>query len=257
MNRKFNILGVNFNAFSFEEAQSVLIEWLEGNENRSVYTPNPEIVMAACKDAEFMDMLNSADLVLPDGVGIVWASKFTEHRIRERVPGYDTVLGLFGKIKDTGKTVYFYGGAKAVALEAADKMRAAYPGLRIIGVRDGFIKEAEQQEMLAEIHRLAPDILLVGTGSPRQERFIARHKVNLPCKLCIGVGGSFDGFSGRVRRAPRIFIKLKLEWLFRLLRQPTRFKRQLKLVKFVIAVYKDKSKRKREVKLYGKNIQKA
>jgi N-acetylglucosaminyldiphosphoundecaprenol N-acetyl-beta-D-mannosaminyltransferase len=201
--------------------------------------------MRARKDAAFQNILNAGDMVVPDGVGVVLASRLWPVRFKERVPGYDLLLAIFDRIKGTGRTVYFYGGAPGVAELAKAKMEAAYPGLNVAGARNGFIDEAEQEEMIAEICRLKPDILVVCTGFPRQEFWIDKNKNRLPCKLLIGAGGSLDGFSGTVKRAPVFFRKLGLEWLYRLMRQPSRFKRQLQLPLFMVMAVAERIKHKR------------
>ena len=237
---KISILGVFFSYVTFDETVDKLMDFLNGGEPRAIYTPNPEIIMIARKDAEFMRILSRADMVLPDGIGIVIASKFGAYKFRERVTGCDTSLRIFEKIKDTDKTVYFYGGAPGVAEEARIKLQASYPGLKIIGARDGFQDEEAQNKMIEEIKRLKPDILLVGTGSPRQERWIDKHKNELPCKILMGVGGSFDVYSGKVRRAPDIWVNMRLEWLYRLIKQPSRIKRQIQLPLFMLTVIKER-----------------
>ena len=234
------VLGVKFNNITHTEAVSLLECFLEEDKCHSVYTPNPEIVMAARKDPEFMEILNSADLVVPDGIGVVIGSKFTENKLKERVAGYDLVQGLFNKIKNKSYTVYFLGGAPNVALEAKSKMENLHKGLKIIGVHDGYFNQEQEKLIINDIKNKKPDILLVGLGAPKQEKWIFKYQKELPVKICIGVGGSFDGMSGKVKRAPKIFIKFGLEWFFRLLRQPTRFFRMLKLPLFLLVVLKEK-----------------
>lgn len=234
------VLGVKFNNVTHVEAIGLLECFLEEDRCHCVYTPNPEIVMAARKDAEFMKILNDADLVVPDGIGVVIGSKFTKNKLKERVAGYDLVQGLFAEIKNRRYSVYFFGGAPGVALEAKQKMEQKYKGLKIIGVNDGYFDAEKEKLILEDIKNKKPDVLLVGLGAPKQEKWIAKYKDELPVKICIGVGGSFDGMSGRVRRAPQIFIKLGLEWFYRLLRQPSRFFRMLKLPLFLAVVIKNR-----------------
>ena len=240
-----HILGVKFNNVSHVEAVGLLECFLEEDKCHTVFTPNPEIVMAARKDPEFMKILNEADLVVPGGIGVVIASKFSKDKLKERVAGYDLVQGIFSKIKNQNCTVYFFGGAPGVALDAKQKMEKVHRGIKISGVSDGYFDEEKEKLIIADIKDKKPDILLVGLGAPKQEKWIYKYKDELPVKICIGVGGSFDGMSGKVKRAPNIFIKLGLEWFYRLLRQPTRFFRMLKLPLFLLVVIKEK--------LFGKN----
>jgi len=237
--KKIDILGVWFNFVTFDEVQNILMEYLDGDTPRAVFTPNPEFVMLSRKNKSFKNALNAADLCIPDGIGIVLASRFGKHKLRRRVTGYDTTLSIFNKIKNTDKTVYFYGSAPGVAIEAKEKLEATYPGLKIIGVRDGYIDEDAQNEMIMEIQQIKPDILLVGTGFPKQELWIMKHKETLPCKILMGVGGQLDGFSGRVPRVPAVIGNMGLEWLYRLVRQPKRWRRQLQLPLFMLAVLGD------------------
>jgi N-acetylglucosaminyldiphosphoundecaprenol N-acetyl-beta-D-mannosaminyltransferase len=241
---KINILGVNFSNVDSDEALERLLGFLDGNTARAVFTPNPEFVMLARKDTAFMAALNKADMNIPDGIGIVLASKLGKHKFKSRVTGYDTVQAIFSKIKDTGKTVYFYGGAPGVADEAKARMEEAYPGLKIVGVRNGYIDEAGQDEMIEEIKRLKPDMLIVGMSFGKQEQWIMRRKEDLPCKLLMGLGGALDVMSGRVRRAPAFVGKIGFEWLYRLIKQPSRIKRQIKLPLFMLAAIGDRLKKR-------------
>lgn len=234
--KKTEILGVPFDVVTPREALEKALLFLDGEVPKIIFTPNPEIVMHARRHADFLEILRGGDLVLPDGVGIVIASKFNRVKIPERVTGYDLVQQIFAKIKDTGKTVYFLGGKPGIAEKARENMIEQYPGLKIIGVSDGYFDEKKEREIIAEIQSLSPDLLLVCTGFPKQEKWIEKHKASIPCRLIIAAGGSIDGMSGSVKRAPKFFQRLGLEWLYRLVKQPSRFKRQLELPKFMLAV---------------------
>ena len=243
---KTKILGVAFDTYTPGEALAIAMSFTDehGPAAKTIYTPNPELVMHARKDERFMRVLNEGDLVVPDGIGVVYASKFNKLKIKHRVAGYDLVQAMFAKLAQTGKTVYFLGGKKESVTVAKENMEKQYPGLKIIGLHDGFFDEKEEILLLSEIRTLQPDVLLVGLGFPRQEFWIADHKSSLPVRVMIGIGGSIDGMSGRVKRAPKIFQRLGLEWFYRLLKQPSRFKRQLVLPWFMITVI--------GVKLFGK-----
>ena len=233
---KTSILGVSFDNISPADACAAAISFLQAETPRIIFTPNPEMVMHARKDAEFRRVLNSADLVIPDGIGIVYASRLTSSRISRRVPGIELVADIFAHIKDTGNSVYLLGAAPGVADAAAVRLAEQFPGLNIVGTRHGYFADADDDAIITAINAANPDILLVGLGFPRQEKWIYHHKNHLDTKLLIGVGGSLDGLSGRIRRAPEIFQKLGLEWFYRLIRQPKRIWRQRVLAKFVLIV---------------------
>ncbi len=233
------ILGVPFNTFTMNEAADYAVKLMSENGRHIICTPNPEIVMDAQRDRELMGILKSADMVTPDGVGIVWASKYSNKKLNERISGYDLVLNIFDRIKDTDKTVYFFGGAPHVADKAAEMMKKKYKGLKIVGVHNGYFDEKEERNIIADIKKQQPSLLLVGLGSPKQEKWIYSNLRLTGAKVAIGIGGSFDVMSGNLKRAPKIFQKLGLEWFYRLITQPTRFKRMLKLPKFVLKVRKE------------------
>ncbi len=237
-----NILGVPINNVNLNEALGLVLLYLEDNEKKIIFTPNPEFIMNAINDKEFMDILNKSNLNIADGIGVVIGARILGYNIKERVAGFDLVQSLFSNIKNTDKTVYFLGASEETVVMAKEMMTKKYRGLKIIGTHNGYFKDEEDNIIIDQINELSPDILLVGLGSPRQEKWIYNNKDRLNVKVMIGVGGSFDVMSGNVKRAPKIFIKLNLEWFYRLITQPTRFKRMLKLPLFIIEVLKYKIK---------------
>lgn len=238
MRKITHILQVPIDAVTMEEAVNRVMGLMNDGKPHIVCTPNPEIVMEAQKDRGLMEILRAADLVVPDGVGVVWASKYSPITLTERVAGYDLVLNLFSKMKDTEYTAYFLGGAPGVAQVAAKKMMKKYPGLKVVGVHNGYFDSAEEKKIIADIKKLSPSILLVGLGAPKQEKWIYENMRIAEANICIGVGGCFDVMAGNVNRAPMAFRKLGLEWFYRLLKQPSRFWRMLRLPKFVLVVLK-------------------
>lgn len=238
MKKRVNILDVNFDKVTMKEATDIVIDYLSDNKKRAILTANPEIVMKAHYDKEFCRLMNKGDLVVADGIGVIIASKIIRKHLPERVAGYDLFQNIFKKIMTMDKTVYFFGAAPNVANKAAELMMIKYPGLKIIGSHDGYFDEEEEKLIIKEINELKPDLLLIGIGAPKQEAWWFRHKDELNVKVCIGVGGSFDVMSGKFKRAPKIFIRLGLEWFHRLITQPTRFKRMLKLPLFLLEVIK-------------------
>lgn len=236
MRKQTYVLGVPFDVVTMQEAVAKTKAMLHSGGQHFICTPNPEIVMEARKDEALMGILQEADLVVPDGIGVVWASKYSKIRLPERVAGYDLGQNLMAELANTEETFYFFGGAPGVASTAARKMMKKYPGLKIVGVHNGYFDEKEEKKIIQDIKKAAPSVLLVGLGAPKQEKWIYDNIRLTGAKVAIGVGGSFDVMAGNVKRAPKIFQKLGLEWFHRLITQPTRWRRMLRLPKFVLAV---------------------
>lgn len=242
MRKLTHVLGVPFDAVTMKEAVAKAKSLLREDGQHFICTPNPEIVMEAQKDRDLMSILREADLVVPDGIGVVWASKYSEIRLAERVAGYDLTQNLMRELAGTEETFYFFGGAPGVAAAAARKMEKQYPGLKIVGGHNGYFDEKEEKKIIQDIKKLSPSILLVGLGAPKQEKWIYDNIRLTGVKLAIGVGGSFDVMAGNVKRAPKLFQKLGLEWFHRLITQPTRWKRMLRLPKFVLTVLRKRGR---------------
>lgn len=237
MNKRVIIMDVPINKVTMEEASDQVVGYLLGNDQHTVFTPNPEIIMDAQKDPELMRILQEADLVVADGIGVVLASRILRvERLPERVGGFDLMQQVLNKIKDKDVNVYFLGSKPGVAKEAANNMRKTYPGINIVGTRDGYFGPEEEPDIINEIKALKVDLLMVGLGAPRQEKWIDQHIEELGIKVGVGVGGSLDVMAGTVKRAPEIYQKLGLEWFYRLLTNPKRAKRMLNLPIFGIKV---------------------
>lgn len=242
MRKLTHVLGVPFDAITMEDAVAKAKSLLREEGGHIVCTPNPEIVMEAQKDQALMDILKGADLVVPDGIGVVWASRYSEIRLTERVAGFDLTQNLMADLAGTEHTFYFFGGAPGVASAAARKMMKKYPGLKVVGVHNGYFDEKEEKRIIQDIKAKSPSILLVGLGAPKQEKWIYDNLRLIDAKVAIGVGGSFDVMAGNVKRAPMIFRKLGLEWFHRLITQPTRWRRMMRLPKFALTVLKTKGR---------------
>ena len=170
------IMGVPFDTSGMDGAVNRIMGYFDDGGEHIVCTPNPEIVMQAQKDKELLGILKAADLVVPDGIGIVLASKFADTKLKERVSGYDICLRLFDEMKTKGKTVYFFGGAPGVAQEAAQKIEQKYRGLKVVGHRNGYFSKNDEKSIIQDIKSKNPDLLLVGIGSPKQEKWIYENK---------------------------------------------------------------------------------
>ena len=232
-----NILGVNVDAVTMAEAVAHVTEAMDVRANVMIATANAEMIMRATHDEELRDILNAAALIVPDGAGTVWAARHLGHAMPERVAGYDLAQELLRRAPAEGRRIYFFGAAPGVAEKAKEKAEQLYPGIEIVGVRNGFFSPADNAAIIAEIRAARPDLLLVALGVPKQEKWIAAHLAELDVPAAIGVGGTLDVMAGVMKRAPYWMQKAKLEWLFRGLMQPKRAGRLLALPKFVLKVH--------------------
>lgn len=238
--KRINILGVCFDRVNMEEAVQIALRLFDKESKGTIFTPNPEIVMAAYENKQLQENLNQGSLVIPDGIGVIIGAKLIGRPLKERVAGYDLVQNMFMKLASTERTIYFYGAKPGVAKLAAEKMITKFPGLKIVGTWDGY--EKDLNKVIEDINHKKPDFVLVGLGAPRQEQFIATHQELLSAKVFAGVGGSFDVMAGVVKRAPKVFIKLHLEWFYRLITQPTRIGRMMKLPLFLVKMLQEGKK---------------
>ncbi len=233
---KVDILGVQVDKVDMEQALDQILEFLKEDKAHAVYTPNSEIIMQAYRDQAFRDVLNTADLITPDGIGVVYASRIVKDPLAERVGGFDLATKLIEKAADGSISFYFFGGKPGVAEQAKENLQKKYPGLRIIGCSDGYFDAEKEKLILADIQKKKPDVLFVCLGAQKQENWIYQYKNELAAKVCMGIGGSLDVFAGVAERAPESFQKLGLEWLYRLLKQPSRIGRMMDLPKFGLTV---------------------
>jgi len=234
---RVNILGVDVDAVTMAEAVDVVRRAMDTRAGVMVATANAEMLMRATHDEELRRILNASALVVPDGAGTVWAARHLGHAMPERVAGYDLAQELLRCAPAEGRRVYFFGSAPGVAEKAKAKAEQLYPGIEIVGVRNGFFSPADNAAIIAEIRAARPDLLLVALGVPKQEKWIAAHLAELDVPVAIGVGGTLDVMAGVMKRAPLWMQRAKLEWLFRGLMQPKRAGRLLALPKFVLKVH--------------------
>ena len=224
---KTEILGVRFDNLTQQEAAQQGRQLLEEDKFHYVVTPNPEFLLAAEKDPEFRRVLNAADLVLPDGIGVVYSAKILGTPLKERVPGIEFAEAMLSALNDMGGRLYLLGAKPGVAEEAGRRICARYPALVLCGTHDGYFKD--EQAILPEIAAAKPDLLFVCLGAPKQEKWMARWGQHTGAKLAIGLGGCLDVFAGNVQRAPERWQKLGLEWAYRLKKEPKRIGRMAKL----------------------------
>lgn len=246
MEDKIDILGVPIHRVTMREALEKISRFVSSDEVHFVFTPNPEIIMLAKENAKLLSILKKASLVVPDGIGVVIASRLQKGKaLKERVAGYDLVQNTMKEAVEKGYSYYFLGSKPGIAKEAAKKMEERYPGLQIMGTRDGYFSPEETLEIVEDINRSEANILLVALGAPKQEIWIDENKHLLKhVKVLIGVGGSLDVMAGAAKRAPLVFQKVGLEWFYRLIMQPTRIKRMMVLPQFMIQTIFEKKQAK-------------
>ncbi|MEC0373012.1 WecB/TagA/CpsF family glycosyltransferase [Paenibacillus chibensis] len=236
------IYGLPVSRLGMEDTVKYLTEHLkqEHRQPLQIITANPIMIMKALEEPDYMQVMRNAELLVPDGTGVVWAAARTDKPVQERVAGFDLLHELMRVGEDYHWKVYLLGSTPEVIQAAAERLHLQYPGVEISGFRDGFFGADQDAEVIAGIRAAAPDILFVARGADTQEPWIARYKEQLGVPLMMGVGGSFDVISGKSKRAPKLFQQMRAEWLYRLLREPTRAARMLALPKFALKVMRDK-----------------
>lgn len=245
MDSKISILGILVDSLTMEEAVSRCDIFIHQGGSHLIATANAEMIMMAQQDKELASILANADLVVPDGAGVVWAARQQGYSMPERVAGFDLTQRLLLLSEEKGYKIFMFGGAPGIADHARITAQKLYPKLKVVGVRDGYFSGTEESDIIDEIHNAQPDILLVALGVPKQEKWIMRHKEMLSIPLSIGVGGTFDVMAGTVTRAPLWMQRANLEWFYRLVSQPNRALRMLALPRFALQVLRAKSIRQK------------
>ena len=230
---RIDVMGVGFDSLTIDEAVGRAKALMAEHRAAYVVTPNPEIVMACRENPDAMQAVQNADLVLPDGVGIVYGARILGTPLKTKLPGIDFIQALMEDMAQEGKRVFLLGAKPGVAETAAERLRARYPGLQFVGTQDGYFKD--DAPVIEAVNAAQPDLLLVCLGAPKQELWMQRNRSRLHVGLMAGLGGSLDVFAGNVKRAPKAFQKLGLEWLYRLMKEPRRIGRMMKLPKFLFA----------------------
>ena len=241
MNR-INVLGVSFDNVTMDEAIARAMSLLHEGKQGYVVTPNPEIVMNARENPELMQAVSRASLVLPDGVGVIYGAKILGTPLQEKTPGIGFAAGVMEQLSHQGGSVYLFGAKPGVAELAGENLMKRFPGLKIAGTSDGYF--TDDGPIVEKINAAHPDLLLVCLGSPKQEFWMQEHLGKVDAGLMAGLGGSLDVFAGVVERAPEKWQKLGLEWLYRLLKEPKRIGRMMKLPQFAVCAVKERVCRK-------------
>lgn len=223
---RLSVLGMPVDPVDPVRAARIVARHVESGTPLQVVTINAEMAMAARENADLAVVIRGAGLVLPDGSGVVWAARRRGCKIR-KLPGVEFIHELCAVAARARRPIFLLGAAPGVAAAAAEILAARHKGLAIAGVRDGYFTPDQEPEVLEQIRQARPAVVMVALGVPRQEFWIARHLPELGVPVAMGVGGSFDVLSGRLKRAPGLMRKLHLEWLYRLVQEPWRWKRML------------------------------
>ena len=238
MRNKVRILGIDVDNIDIEEAGKLTKELIE-NSNKSckmIVAPNTEFIMMAQKDEEFYNILREADLATPDSVGVMIGSKLQKKPLKQRIPGQMYFRKVLEVGEKEGWTFYLLGGKGDVPALAAENVKKIYPNLKIVGYHEGFFEKDSEEDVIAEINKLQPNVLFVAMGAPIQEKWIAKHKDELKVDVAAGQGGTFDYEAGKIKRAPVIFQKLGIEWFWRLILQPSRIFRMIVLPIYLMKI---------------------
>lgn len=246
---RIDVMGVGFDNVTMDEAIAAAGKILAEKAGAYCVTPNAEIVWEAMHSESFRNIVNGAELVLPDGAGVIKGAAILHRPLKEKVAGIDFADRLAAYLAQRGGSLYLLGSKPGIAEQAAENLQKKHPGLVIAGTADGYFKE--ETPVVEKIRKAQPDVLFVCLGAPKQEQFMAKYRGKLPVGLMIGLGGSLDGFAGTVKRAPKWMIDCNLEWFYRLLCQPKRLGRMMRLPKFVLACRKQHRREMKEGKKNG------
>ena len=236
---KINIRGLDFDNVTMDEALDLIDDAIKAGQRYIVFTPNAEIVQMTLEDESFREIVRSADMLVPDGAGVVLASKILKKRLKTKVAGCELAERLVEKSAKGDLKIFFYGSKPETdegmpVCELAEKRLAEkYEGFKCVGTSHGYVKQDGMDALVEKINSSGADVLFVCLGVPMQEKWISENAHRLTPRVIIGLGGTLDVFAGTVRRAPRFFIKANLEWLYRLLCEPKRLGRMMKLPKFI------------------------
>jgi N-acetylglucosaminyldiphosphoundecaprenol N-acetyl-beta-D-mannosaminyltransferase len=228
------LLGMRVDRVTMDEALALIERFIAEGTPHHIVTADASMVVTYTQDAEFARIVDRAELVTPDGAGILWATRRLGTPVRAKVSGVDLSARCCALSAQKGWRIFFFGAASGVAEAAAAQTRERFPGANIVGVRDGFFGPDEEPHVVEQIRAAKPDILLVALGIPKQEKFIHRNRESLGVPVSIGVGGTLDVFSGTVKRAPIWMQNVGLEWLYRLAANPKKISKVALLPRFAL-----------------------
>ncbi len=240
MSKKVDVLGIEFDHTTKKETIHTLEKRIMENKKTFIVTANPEIVMHAQRDPHYKKTLQSADYIIPDGIGVIMGAKLLKNPLPERIPGFDLMKDLLHLANKESLRVFFLGAREEVLNKAIDNVKRDYPGIQVAGCHHGFFEENDL-EVVSMVKESSPDMVFVALGFPRQERWIHNNYHLFQKGIFMGVGGSFDVLSGTIKRAPELWRKLNIEWLYRLIKQPQRWKRMAFLPLFILKILRTRN----------------
>jgi len=246
MRERVYILGSLVDKTTMEQTLETIKNFINDGKYHHIITANAEIIYRGVHEKKLSRTLNKADLVTADGSGVVWAARYLGNPVPEKVSGIDLLQEICKRAGKNGWKLYFLGAAPGVAEKAVLRILEEYPDCHIVGYEHGYFTQEEEPQIIENIKKVKPDILFVALGAPKQEYWIREHLKDLEVPVCIGVGGSFDVLAGNVERAPEWMQKRGLEWLFRLYKEPKRWRRMLALPRFVLAVIGQRARDEKE-----------
>ena len=253
--KKIQIRGLSFDNVTMEKAIALAAQALKQNKRISIFTPNAEIAQLAAENEEIRNLLNRADILLPDGAGILLAAKIAKTPLTQKVAGVDFGENILKLAAQEEYPIFFLGGKPGIAELAAEKQKEKLSALSVVGTWDGYFEKsgAENDAVLRAVNESGAKILFVCFGAPAQEKWIDENKAKLPnVRLLMGLGGSLDVYAGAVRRAPAFLIRARLEWLYRLLQDPKRLGRMMKIPKYIAGAYKERILTIKKINIIGK-----
>ena len=235
---QIDVVGIPIQNVTMGEAVNDVVSFMEQREAKIVVTPNAEILQMCVENEQVRQTVLQADYIIPDGIGVVKAAAMLGTPLKGKVAGCELGWNILEPMAQKGKKLFMLGGKPGVAEMAAQKIKETYPNLEIAGIQDGYFKD--DKAVIERINAANPDAMFVCLGAPKQETWMVSHREELSVGVMLGLGGSMDVYAGTVKRAPKIFVKLGMEWFYRLIKHPWRIKRMMGLPRFFVSVKKYK-----------------
>ncbi len=241
--QEISVLGVKVKDITVSETAELIEKFvLERDKPHLIVTLGTEMVMASQKDSDIRDLINGASLVCADGAGVVWGARKAGLKLREKAAGVEILEEVVKRSSESKLRIFLLGAKPGTAEKTAENLKKKYPNCNIVGTYHGYFKD--DSEPIDIVKKAKPDVIFTALGFPKQEKWYLNHAKELDIPVGMGVGGSFDVLSGKIERAPMWMRKLSLEWLYRLIKEPSRFGRMMSIPKFIFAVLFSKNDKK-------------